>query len=178
MWNEPRAGNHHSPHELGATLEGSSVREHRPQLLLHSPASQLAAQVLFTCAAAQHDAAPQQQNSEVQAHAHSNRDHSDSPRPHAQRPASYYSCSEGGVIKYEAREFSSRICSIGLHHTAARAAAKATTSRHVGVRQQWSAVLSHCTACEHEAFGLGDQQASDSSSLCVGSQSCRGGIQR
>ena len=111
-WNEPScAGNHHSPHELGATLEGSSVREHRPQLLLHSPASQLAAQVLFTCAAAQHDAAPQQQNSEVQAHAHSNRDHSDSPRPHAQRPASYYSCSEGGVIKYEAREFSSRICS-------------------------------------------------------------------
>ena len=46
-WNEPScAGNQDSPHELGATLEGSSVREHRPQLLLHSPASQLAAQVL------------------------------------------------------------------------------------------------------------------------------------
>ena len=85
-WNEPScAGNHHSPHELGATLEGSSVREHRPQLLLQSPASQLAAQVLFPCATAQHDAAPPQQNSEVQAHAHSHRDYSDSPRPAAAR---------------------------------------------------------------------------------------------
>ena len=69
----------------------------------HSP--QLAAQVLFPCAVAQHDATPPQQNSEVQAHAHSHRDYSDSPRPHAQRPVSYYNCSEGGVIKYEAREF-------------------------------------------------------------------------
>ena len=67
--------------------------------------SQLVAQVLFPCAAAQHDAVPPQENSEVQGHAHSHSKHSDTPRAQAQRPACYYSCSEGGVIKYEAREF-------------------------------------------------------------------------
>jgi len=51
-------GTHHSQHELEATLQGASVQEHRPQPLLYFPASQLAAQVLFPCAAAQHDAAP------------------------------------------------------------------------------------------------------------------------
>ena len=79
--------------------------EHCPQPLLHSPASQLVAQVHFPCAAAQHDAAPPKHNSEAQAHAHSHSEQSDSPRPQAQCPASYYSCSEGGVIKHEAREF-------------------------------------------------------------------------
>jgi len=68
------------------------------------------AQVLSLCAAAQHDAAPPQQNSEVLAHAHSCSEHSDTPRPQAQRPASYYSCSEDGVIKHE-RAYSSRTCS-------------------------------------------------------------------
>jgi len=61
--------------ELEATLQGASVPGHRPQLLLHSPASQLVAQVLFPCAATQHDAAPPQQNNEVQAHAHSHSEH-------------------------------------------------------------------------------------------------------
>jgi len=39
------------------------------------------------------------------------------------------------------------LAQIGLNHTASRAGAKAITSRHVGVRQQWSAVLSRFTAC-------------------------------
>jgi len=76
----------------------------------NSPASQLVAQVLFPCAAAQHDAAPPQQNSKVQAHAHSRSEHSDTPRPQAQRPGSYYSNNEDGVIKHE-RANSSRTCS-------------------------------------------------------------------
>jgi len=112
-WNEPScAGTHHSPHGLEAAVEGASVRDHRPQLLLYSPASQLVAQVLFPCATAQHEAAPPQQNSEVLAHAHSRSEHSDTPRPQAQRPASYFSCSEDGVIKHERaislRTFSNR----------------------------------------------------------------------
>ena len=36
---------------------------------------------------------------------------------------------------------------IRLHHTASRVAAKVINSRHVGVWQHWSAMLSHCTAC-------------------------------
>jgi len=114
--NEPScAGTHHSPHGLEATVEGASVRDHRPQPLLHSPASQLVAQVLFPCAAAQHDAAPPQQNSEVQAHVYSRSENSDTPRPQAQRPASYYSCSEGGVIKHKACEFFKDLLNSGFN---------------------------------------------------------------
>jgi len=100
---------------LEATLEGASVQGHRSQPLLHSPASQLVAQVLFPCAAVQHDAAAPQQKSEVQAHAHSHSEHSDSPRPQAQRPASYYSCSEGGVIKHKACEFFKDLLNSGFN---------------------------------------------------------------
>jgi len=130
-WNEPScAGTHHSPHGLKATVEGASVRELKATVegasvreagecsSGRSPSAaavafscfQLVTQVLFPCAAAQHDAAPPQQNSEGQAHAHSRSEHPDTPRPHAQCPASYYSCSEGGVIKHE-RANSSRTCS-------------------------------------------------------------------
>jgi len=108
------AGTHHIQHELEATLEGASVLEHRPQPLLHSPASQLVVQVLFPCAAAQHDAAPPRHNSKAQAQAHSHSEHSDPPRPQAQRPASYYICSEGGVIKHEVRKFFKDLLNSGL----------------------------------------------------------------
>ena len=101
---------------------------------------------LFPCAAVQHDAAPPQENSEVQAHVHSHSGHSDTPRPQAQHPASYYRCSEGGVIKHE-RANSSRTCSNRVSSHSFPRVDKATTCRNVGVRQQWSAVLSHCTAC-------------------------------
>ena len=74
------------------------------------------------------------------------------------------------MIKYEAREFFKDLLTSGFITQLPVQQPKEQKKR--------TAVLSHRAACEHEAFGLGDQQASDSTSLCVGSQSRRGGFQR
>jgi len=141
----------------------------------------LTAQVLFPCAAAQHDAAPPQQNSEVQAHAHSHSEHSGSPRPQAQRPVSYYSCSEGDVIKDEACEFFKDLHNLGFSTQLPVQQPKLQLPDMLvfnssGQPCYLTALHVHsATTSLTQAFCLGVQQASDSSSLCVGSQSCRGG---
>ena len=139
-WHPPQ------PTRIGSYSGGSCCSRSPSAAAAAFPASRLVAQILFPCAAAQHDAAPPQQNTEIQAHAHSHSEHSDTPRPQAQRPASYYSCSEGGVIKHE-RANSSRTCSNRALSHSFLCSRQKKNSRHVGVRQQWSAVLSHCTAC-------------------------------
>jgi len=153
--------------------------------------SQLVAQVLFPCAAAQHDAVPPQENSEVQGHAHSHSKHSDTPRAQAQRPACYYSCSEGGVIKRDhvnsSRTCSNRVSSHSFPYSSHRyrfqtcQRSTAVVSRAISLHCMCTMLSGECLfllAEQASLFLLGGQRSSlytcwqTSASFCVLFSSC------